>query len=116
MIRRMKEKMVDHVKLESDRIKAESANRKSTAKESASRARTVSNESIADATDNVKEGNESADDCSHETTYCICRLPASGSMIACDNPKCDIEWFHFACLGIKDEPETWFCPLCRDKQ
>ena len=24
-------------------------------------------------------------------------------MIACENPECAIEWFHFACVGLKAE-------------
>ena len=25
-------------------------------------------------------------------------------MIACDNPGCPIEWFHFECMGLVDAP------------
>ena len=32
--------------------------------------------------------------------YCICNRISFGEMIACDNPKCKIEWFHFECVGI----------------
>ena len=27
-------------------------------------------------------------------TYCFCRKPSFGNMIACDNSKCEFEWFH----------------------
>ena len=33
-------------------------------------------------------------------------------MIACDAPDYPIEWFHFSCVGISEEPESdedWFC-------
>ena len=32
------------------------------------------------------------------------------SMIACDNDKCPIEWFHYKCVGISRKPKgKWFC-------
>ena len=34
-------------------------------------------------------------------------------MLACDNMECAIEWFHFGCVGIVEEPqEAWYCPDC----
>ena len=27
-----------------------------------------------------------------------------GNVIACDNPGCPIEWFHFECVGLVDAP------------
>uniref|UniRef100_A0A1X7UVF1 PHD-type domain-containing protein n=1 Tax=Amphimedon queenslandica TaxID=400682 RepID=A0A1X7UVF1_AMPQE len=45
--------------------------------------------------------------------YCICQKESSGRMIGCDNPSCDIEWFHYACIRIKRAPKgKWFCPNC----
>ncbi|KAH0867940.1 hypothetical protein HID58_074962 [Brassica napus] len=36
-----------------------------------------------------------------------------GEMIACDNNECKIEWFHFGCVGLKDQPKgKWYCPDC----
>lgn len=36
-------------------------------------------------------------------------------MIACDNPLCKYEWFHFRCVKITEQPVgKWYCPLCRD--
>lgn len=32
-------------------------------------------------------------------TFCVCRGPEEGKMIACDSVSCDIGWFHFKCLG-----------------
>uniref|UniRef100_A0A0R3PRD3 PHD-type domain-containing protein n=1 Tax=Angiostrongylus costaricensis TaxID=334426 RepID=A0A0R3PRD3_ANGCS len=37
-----------------------------------------------------------------------------GEMIGCDNDKCEIEWFHFECIGLTTKPKgKWFCPNCR---
>ncbi|KHG19241.1 PHD finger ING1 -like protein [Gossypium arboreum] len=36
-----------------------------------------------------------------------------GEMVACDNPNCKIEWFHFGCVGLKEQPRgKWYCPDC----
>lgn len=50
----------------------------------------------------------------HEV-YCKCRSHIQGSnMIACDNTKCKIEWFHYECVGITTPPEgEWYCEDCR---
>lgn len=39
----------------------------------------------------------------NEPLYCTCRQISFGNMIACENPDCSIEWFHFACVGLKAE-------------
>ena len=45
--------------------------------------------------------------------YCYCNGPDEGSMIACDNTECKIEWFHQDCLDLKSVPEgKWYCPDC----
>ncbi len=36
--------------------------------------------------------------------YCICRGPECGKMIACDNPDCPIEWFHFSYINLHRKP------------
>lgn len=37
-------------------------------------------------------------------------------MIACDNPNCPIEWFHYECVGLLEPPVgQWFCPPCSVK-
>ena len=37
-------------------------------------------------------------------------------MIGCDNPQCDIQWYHYTCLGIDVVPEgDWYCPACINK-
>ncbi|KAA3485482.1 PHD finger protein ING1-like [Gossypium australe] len=49
----------------------------------------------------------------NEPTYCLCNQVSYGEMVACDNPNCKIEWFHFGCVGLKDQPKgKWYCPDC----
>ena len=50
-----------------------------------------------------------------EPVYCTCRKVSYGSMVGCDNEECDIEWFHFACVGLDSKPRgKWLCPNCRE--
>ena len=45
--------------------------------------------------------------------YCFCRKGEKGRMIACDNPMCPYEWFHFRCVSLSAAPKgKWFCPEC----
>ena len=48
--------------------------------------------------------------------FCWCQQEESGRMIACDNSKCAIEWFHFTCAGLARKPRgNWFCSnSCRE--
>ncbi|KAK7279140.1 hypothetical protein RJT34_24186 [Clitoria ternatea] len=49
----------------------------------------------------------------NEPTYCFCNQVSYGEMVACDNPDCKIEWFHFACVGLKEQPKgKWYCSNC----
>ncbi|KAK4312352.1 hypothetical protein Pmani_016217 [Petrolisthes manimaculis] len=49
----------------------------------------------------------------NEPRYCICDQVSYGDMVACDNPKCPVEWFHYPCVGITDPPRgKWYCPQC----
>lgn len=49
-----------------------------------------------------------------EPRFCTCGQVSHGIMIACDNSECAIEWFHYACMGLKKEPKgKWYCPDCR---
>ncbi|VDN99536.1 unnamed protein product [Rodentolepis nana] len=49
-----------------------------------------------------------------ERIYCLCKSYSYGDMIACDNSRCKIEWFHFACVDVKVQPKgKWYCPKCR---
>lgn len=48
--------------------------------------------------------------------YCTCQRVSFGDMVACDNDECPNEWFHWACVGVKEEPKgAWFCEECRAK-
>ncbi|CRK96917.1 CLUMA_CG010325, isoform A [Clunio marinus] len=52
-----------------------------------------------------------------EPLYCLCNRISFGAMVECENESCSIEWFHFACVGIKKPPKgRWFCPKCRGKK
>ncbi|KAI1774008.1 inhibitor of growth proteins N-terminal histone-binding-domain-containing protein [Hypoxylon cercidicola] len=47
--------------------------------------------------------------------YCLCQHVSYGDMVACDNPNCPYEWFHWTCVGLKSEPEgRWYCPACTE--
>eukprot|EP00158_Paraphelidium_tribonemae_P001580 Partr_v1_DN24565_c0_g1_i1_m19587 putative Inhibitor of growth family member len=49
----------------------------------------------------------------NEPTYCICNNVSYGAMIACDNQDCDIEWFHYECVGLNSPPKgKWYCDSC----
>jgi len=49
-------------------------------------------------------------------TYCYCNSVYYDDMIGCDGKDCEIEWFHFACVSLKNKPEgKWFCPDCIKK-
>ncbi|XP_050220340.1 PHD finger protein ING1 isoform X1 [Mercurialis annua] len=49
----------------------------------------------------------------NEPTYCFCQQVSYGEMVACDNPNCPIEWFHFGCVGLKEQPKgKWYCSDC----
>ncbi|OLL23546.1 Inhibitor of growth protein 5 [Neolecta irregularis DAH-3] len=57
---------------------------------------------------------ETAED---EGIYCFCRDVSYGQMVACENPDCPNEWYHFRCVKMSREPKgDWWCPLCRDKK
>lgn len=54
-----------------------------------------------------------------EPTYCFCHGPSFGRMVACDNPKCAYQWFHYKCVGLHEDPDPqkkWFCSdKCHDQ-
>lgn len=56
-----------------------------------------------------------ADEEENDTTlYCYCTKVSYGDMICCDNDDCGIQWFHWNCVDLKQEPEgEWLCPDCR---
>jgi hypothetical protein len=50
----------------------------------------------------------------NEQTFCFCQQVSHGEMVACDNPSCEIQWFHMACLDMKRAPKgVWYCDECR---
>ncbi|KAF8738616.1 hypothetical protein AX14_010910 [Amanita brunnescens Koide BX004] len=54
---------------------------------------------------------------SSERLYCYCQEVSFGEMIACDNPKCEREWFHLVCVGLEEPPKgKWFCDECSAKR
>jgi len=53
-----------------------------------------------------------------EERYCVCGGVSWGTMVACDNPDCEKEWFHISCVGLKKAPDSktkWYCPECKEK-
>ncbi|KAI0783101.1 hypothetical protein C8Q75DRAFT_702274, partial [Abortiporus biennis] len=60
---------------------------------------------------------EAEGDADDGKTYCFCDTGSYGEMIACDDPTCDREWFHLACIGLAVPPDgTWYCDTCKAKQ
>lgn len=52
------------------------------------------------------------------SSYCLCKTDRVDNMIACDNPECKVEWYHFGCVGLThlpDEHHKWYCPDCTSK-
>lgn len=50
-----------------------------------------------------------------EPVYCYCRRVSFGEMVACDNPDCAVEWFHFECVGMTEQPKgKWYCRDCEE--
>ncbi|KAJ6623050.1 hypothetical protein B0H10DRAFT_2162573 [Mycena sp. CBHHK59/15] len=63
----------------------------------------------ADAADGEADGDDKP--------YCFCQRVSFGQMIACDDPNCQWEWFHIACIGLTTPPDgRWFCETCRTKR
>ncbi|ODQ81113.1 glycosyltransferase family 57 protein [Babjeviella inositovora NRRL Y-12698] len=49
--------------------------------------------------------------------YCTCRDVFYGEMVACDDPKCEIEWYHNGCVGLTTPPRgKWYCPTCLERR
>ena len=44
------------------------------------------------------------DDDNSRRVYCKCRRPSFGYMIACEAPKCDVQWYHYSCVNITRAP------------
>ena len=58
---------------------------------------------------------DGAVDQSSEPLYCHCRRVQFGKMVGCESMDCTIEWFHFGCVGLTEEPDVWYCPTCRER-
>lgn len=39
----------------------------------------------------------------NEPVFCFCKRVSFGDMVACENEECPIEWFHFGCVGLKEQ-------------
>lgn len=53
-----------------------------------------------------------------DVKYCLCKRPAYGEMVGCDNDQCTVgnSWFHLSCVGLSAAPEgKWYCPDCTKK-
>ena len=49
------------------------------------------------------------------TDVVFCVQVSFGAMIGCDNEQCDVEWFHYSCVGLSTEAKfkgNWYCPAC----
>lgn len=70
----------------------------------------IMNASTANRLSGVSAGNDEED----SQTYCVCQRVSFGDMVACDNEQCAIQWFHWGCVGLREEPAgEWLCPDCR---
>lgn len=62
----------------------------------------------------VKNENGGTGNGDDDELYCFCQQVSYGAMVACDNPNCKYEWFHYDCVGLKEPPVgVWYCPECR---
>jgi inhibitor of growth protein 3 len=60
------------------------------------------------------EGEEDLEEGEDTTLYCFCQKVSFGDMVGCDNDNCKYQWFHWTCVGLKNEPAgEWLCPECR---
>lgn len=76
---------------------------------------TGDDEDMADSDGDASGSGEEEDE--EGKKYCLCQHVSYGDMVACDNPDCPYEWFHWNCVGLKSEPEgRWFCPECREQR
>jgi len=50
-----------------------------------------------------------------EEVFYPCRRGAFGSMVGCDGEACRFEWFHYAFVGVTEQPTgTWLCQECAE--
>eukprot|EP00127_Corallochytrium_limacisporum_P007463 Clim_evm8s252 gene=Clim_evmTU8s252 len=122
-----KEKKKNKAKAKKENEKKAKANSKASAKASKSKSNKKETNSKSTPKKKAKsaakdkksrappKSNENGDD--DPDKFCICGGPSYGEMIGCDNDDCEIEWFHFGCVGLKTKPKgDWYCPACRKKR
>ena len=49
--------------------------------------------------------------------YSCCPSYVNPSHFMCSTTlkRCVVEWFHYECVGLKEEPASWLCPTCREE-
>jgi hypothetical protein len=47
-----------------------------------------------------QSSSSSSQEVAPDESYCICGEGYVGQMIACDQPDCPVQWFHFKCVGL----------------
>jgi hypothetical protein len=74
--------------------------------------RKVDHEDEVDAED-AEDEEEPVDP--NEPLYCYCNDVSYGEMVACDNNKCEKQWFHLQCVGLDKPPSSakWYCNDCK---
>ncbi|KAK9240795.1 inhibitor of growth proteins N-terminal histone-binding-domain-containing protein [Lipomyces kononenkoae] len=74
---------------------------------------TSNRKSAQQAVEDEEEDEENND----SALYCFCQQVSYGDMVACDNPDCQYEWFHYGCVGLKAPPSgVWYCSTaCQEK-
>ncbi|KAK9460239.1 inhibitor of growth proteins N-terminal histone-binding-domain-containing protein [Lipomyces oligophaga] len=67
--------------------------------------------------ENKPEDDEEEEENNDSALYCFCQQVSYGDMVACDNPDCRYEWFHYGCVGLKAPPSgVWYCSQqCQEK-
>ncbi|KAK6104114.1 Inhibitor of growth proteins N-terminal histone-binding family protein [Brugia pahangi] len=72
--------------------------------------------SLTSCSPELMQGSDDESD-SDRRVWCFCREKGYGSMVACDDPECRYEWFHYGCVNVIEKPKgKWYCPECAPKQ
>ncbi|EPR79600.1 PHD finger domain protein [Spraguea lophii 42_110] len=76
---------------------------------------TIAKSALNEKIKNLTEIEEAMED--ERRKYCICQSDISDNMIACDNEQCDVEWYHYKCIGLTEQPYgDWICNKCREEE
>ncbi|VDO26984.1 unnamed protein product [Brugia timori] len=71
--------------------------------------------SLTSCSPELMQGSDDESD-SDRRVWCFCREIRYGSMVACDDPECRYEWFHYGCVNVIEKPKgKWYCPECAPK-